>query len=227
MDPATVGRRRLDQLMGIGPGVNWRRNLLAAATTGTVVFAVLGAIDDVMFRLMAAWTGGLIATLVATWTFILRSTPDEARAKARAADPGGAGILAVFVAASLSGLLGAIVVVARPETANSRFLNGFDLWLALVSVAAGWFVMQTAFALHYAQLYWGGAEPGGLSFPGEPPDDVDFAYFAFGVGMTFQVADVTTTSTSMRRTVLIHATLSFVYNSAILALTINLLAGRF
>lgn len=227
MDSAPAGRHWFDRLMGLGPGVHWRHHVLIAAATGTLIFAALYRIDDIAFRVLAAWTGGLLATLAATWAFILRSSPAEARAKAKAADPGGVGILVVFVVASLASLLGAIMVVASPDSADSAIVDRFELWLAMASVAAGWFLMQTSFALHYARLYWGAAEPGGLMFPGEPPDDVDFAYFAFGVGMAFQVADVTTTTTSMRRTVLLHATLSFVYNSAILALTINLLAGRF
>jgi len=65
-----------------------------------------------------------------------------------------------------------------------------------------------------------------LDFPGSEPDDVDFAYFAFGVGMTFQVADVAVTSKRMRRVVLKHSLFSFWYNLAIIALLINVVAGH-
>ena len=65
-----------------------------------------------------------------------------------------------------------------------------------------------------------------LEFRGGPPDDADFAYFAFGIGMTFQIPDVNVTTRQMRRVVLFHQLLAFAYNTAILALIVNLLAGR-
>ena len=68
--------------------------------------------------------------------------------------------------------------------------------------------------------------PGSLTFTGGPPDDADFAYFAFGIGMTFQVPDVKVTCREMRRSVLFHQIISFAYNTTILALIINLVAGR-
>ena len=63
-------------------------------------------------------------------------------------------------------------------------------------------------------------------FPDEhPPDDWDFAYFAFTIGMCFQVSDVSVVGHSMRRIVLGHSLLSFAYNTAILALALNVVAG--
>jgi uncharacterized membrane protein len=69
---------------------------------------------------------------------------------------------------------------------------------------------------------------GGLEFPGrEAPAYFDFAYFAFTVGMCFQVSDVTVSSRNLRRAVLGHALLSFAYNTAIIAVAINLVIGLF
>lgn len=84
-------------------------------------------------------------------------------------------------------------------------------------------------ALRYARLYYrdDGAGEGGLEFPGkEPPDDFDFAYFSFTIGMCFQVSDVSVSSRLIRRTVLVHSLVSFLYNTAILALALNLVFGR-
>ena len=224
--PAKLGDRKT-RLAEARLGSDWPRRLLLAAAIGCVVFLVLGTMRDTHLRLFSAWNATLNAILVGTWIPILRSNPEATRAMAAQADLGGVGLLAVSVLASIVSLLGAILVIARPEGGTATLLNGIELAGAILAIATGWLLMQTGFALHYAQLYWGGDEPGGLNFPGEPPDDVDFAYFAFGIGMTFQVADVTTTRSSIRRSILVHATLSFVYNSTILALTINLLAGRF
>ena len=114
------------------------------------------------------------------------------------------------------------------HSAEMGTLGGRTLFagLAFWAVVSAWAVTHTAFTLRYAHLYYddsGGK--GGLDFPGgEPPDDFDFAYFAFTVGMCFQVSDVAVSRSAFRRWVLAHALLSFAYNTAIVALTINLLA---
>jgi len=82
--------------------------------------------------------------------------------------------------------------------------------------------------LRYAHLYYRGDREGtgGLEFPGKrEPDDLDFAYFAFTIGMCYQTSDVTISSYAIRRTVLVHAIISFAYNTAILALALNLIFG--
>ncbi len=80
------------------------------------------------------------------------------------------------------------------------------------------------FALHYAHDYYGeGNRANGLIFPGkDKPDYWDFMYFAFVIGMTFQVSDVQVSNRLIRRLVVTHGALSFVFNAAILAVTVNL-----
>jgi uncharacterized membrane protein len=96
-----------------------------------------------------------------------------------------------------------------------------------VAVVGAWAMMHTAFALHYAHLYYvDDGRQGGLEFAGGAPDDLDFAYFAFGIGMTYQVADVTVVDRGIRRMVLLHSVLSFGFNTAILALVINLVFAK-
>ncbi|HEY8080089.1 MAG TPA: DUF1345 domain-containing protein, partial [Labilithrix sp.] len=87
-----------------------------------------------------------------------------------------------------------------------------------------WVVTHTAFTLRYAHLYYRKhATAKCFQFPGtDQPSDMDFAYFAFTVGMCFQVSDVVVASSRARRAVLLHAVTSFVYNTTILALSLNL-----
>jgi uncharacterized membrane protein len=67
---------------------------------------------------------------------------------------------------------------------------------------------------------------GGLDFLNEKrPDYLDFAYFSFVIGMTFQVSDVTVSSSRIRRLVLLHGLISFLFNTIIVALSINIIAG--
>ncbi len=100
--------------------------------------------------------------------------------------------------------------------------------MCLTSVALAWGLTQTAFTLRYAHLYYRENDGvGGVSFPGQDqPTYFDFAYFAFTIGMCFQTSDVCVTSPTIRRTVLLHAIISFVYNTAIIAFVLNLVFGR-
>jgi uncharacterized membrane protein len=103
-------------------------------------------------------------------------------------------------------------------------------------VISSWMLVHTVFSLRYAHTYYGdpdgpaGPQPhaGGLEFPGDrEPDYLDFAYFSFVIGMTFQVSDVVITSRDFRKLVLLHSMLAFGFNTVILALAINTVAALF
>lgn len=101
--------------------------------------------------------------------------------------------------------------------------------LTVVSVAAvviSWFVLHGSFALYYAYEYYRASPPGGLDFPGDhAPTFGEFAYFSVMVAATFGTTDVDIVARSIRRSVLLHALLGFVFNTGVLALTLTLLAG--
>ena len=94
-----------------------------------------------------------------------------------------------------------------------------------------WGLVHTTFSIRYAHLYYGNSSSKdvkghGLDFPGDvDPDFIDFAYFSFVIGMTFQVSDVEISSRRIRRLTLVHSLISFIFNTVIVALTINALAG--
>lgn len=104
-----------------------------------------------------------------------------------------------------------------------------QLGLATLTIALSWAVVHTAFALHYAHEYYRGAKPGGLQFPsGDKQDHADywdFVYFSFVIGMTAQVSDVGITDKTIRRTATVHGIISFVYNTALVALMVNIAAS--
>ena len=96
-----------------------------------------------------------------------------------------------------------------------------------MTVVLSWAFIHTVFAFHYAHAYYGDDGSGAcLDFPGDDkPLYWDFLYFSFVIGMTAQVADVATTSTSMRKLVMAHGVVAFFFNTAILALGVNLAAA--
>jgi len=105
------------------------------------------------------------------------------------------------------------------------------LSLSICALLLSWLLIHTLFAFHYARCYYWREEPSkehirGLRFPGQSePDYLDFVYYSFVVGMTCQVSDVAVVARHMRRITLIHGVLSFVFNIAILAMSINIIGG--
>ena len=101
-----------------------------------------------------------------------------------------------------------------------------QLILAVMTIALSWAAIHTTFALHYAHDYYRGTQPGGLAFPGDDkPDYWDFVYFSFVIGMTAQVSDVGVTAKVIRRTATAHGVISFIFNTALVALMVNIAAS--
>lgn len=122
---------------------------------------------------------------------------------------------------SVSGLIAAIFLL--PPLRGQASLRA-EIALNALTVILSWFLLHTSYALDYASRYY--RAEGGLRFPsGEKPDLLDCAYFAFAIGTTFAVSDVEIVDRRIRRTALGHSLLSFGYNTAVLALVINLLFG--
>jgi uncharacterized membrane protein len=179
-------------------------------------------------RAIAGWDAASLALLAFAWTIILRADATETRRRAGADDPGRHMVFVIALVASLISLFAAAIVL--------RTLKGAEvpIWtvITLAAVALSWAVTHTAYTLRYAHLHYRSSRnhdtnsDGGLQFSGtEDPSDIDFAYFSFTIGMCFQVSDVVVTTTGMRRAVLLHAVLSFVYNTTILALALNVVVG--
>ncbi len=212
----------LSLLLEHGLWIRW-----AAALLGGVIVAVLSpATWSGEIRFLVAWDVAILIALSPPWWIILRSDTMKSQMQARQTDPGNIGLLAISVLVSAASIIGVVFVLAD-ERAVAYRASVVANALVVSAIFGGWALLQTAFTLHYARVYYTDSEkPGGLDFPGGPPDDLDFAYFAFGVGISGQVSDVSTTSQRMRRLVLAHSILSFVYNLAILGLMVNLLAGR-
>ena len=181
-----------------------------------------------------------ILYLISTWITMYRSSAEEVRQWALAQEDdskwsrfmeawkgkrifsGGAGLFTI-VSFSLVGLVFALALLPWNDQ-GSELLR---VPLCVVGVVTAWTLLHTSYALYYAHLYYGTQEPGGFEFPGdEEPDPLDFAYFAFTIGTSFAVSDVEITARRARRAALFHGILAFFYNTAILALVVNLaLAG--
>jgi len=202
--------------------VHARTRLLIALAAGLGLFLVLP--QDMRFatRVLLGWDLTALAYIVMTLVMIARSTVDTCYARAAYYDEGDWVILLVIVvsaSASFATIFSELAVLKSPHG---------SLWHALVltgaTVALSWTFTHLVFTLHYANIYYRPDEdgPGGLEFPGDrPPDYRDFLYYSFVIGCASQTGDVGTVSPAMRRVTLVHGIVSFVFNTAILALTIN------
>jgi uncharacterized membrane protein len=103
-----------------------------------------------------------------------------------------------------------------------------SITLAAMTVILSWSLTHVMFALHYAHLYYHGGheKSGGILMPeNEEPDYSDFIYFSFVIGCASQTADISSTTRAMRRAMTVHGVVSFFFNAAILAMTINIAAS--
>jgi uncharacterized membrane protein len=207
-----------------------RNRLAAAVAAGLVTYAILAATLSTAgwaVRVVAAWDAGAVLLLALAWSIIWDCDTARTRRRAAAEDPGRSAVWAIVLGGSTLSLFSAAFVLRRArDLAPSH--EAILVILGLAAVVSSWCATHTAYTLRYAHLYYRDDNDGegGLTFPGDkPPDYFDFAYFAFTVGMCFQVSDVLITAKSLRRAVLFHSVLSFAYNTAILALAMNLVAG--
>jgi len=186
--------------------------------------------DNVASQSLIGWNIGAWTYLV--WTVWWLTHADHGRlirvAKAQAE---GAGVVLAIVAGAALASLGAVIVELSAAKAAGPSGALPHVLFVLATVISSWLLVPTLFTLNYASLYHGSARAGGLDFqdadPKFEPDYSDFLYFSFTIAVASQTADVAITSRAMRRLALKQALLSFVFNTTILAFTINLAASLF
>lgn len=181
---------------------------------------------------VAGWDSFCALYVGLTLSVIAREGPAEIRARAAQQDEGQAVILALVLAACAVSL-----AVVGFELSQAQHDHGLEkavrVAAAVVTLAGSWLVMQMVFALHYAHEFYArdpktGKDAGGLKFPsGEAPDYWDFLHFSIVIGVASQTADIAFTGKALRRLGTAHSLIAFVFNTLILALSINLAAGLF
>jgi len=206
------------------------RRLAIALGVAALAGLVLRAAVPLPVTLLASWDMFVLCYLVLGWVLIAGTDETQTRLRAQRYDPGGYVLfLLIVVAASASFVAIGFMVAGIAEL--PLWQRATRLTLSVAALFLSWLLIHTAFAFHYAKLYYflpTGKEEHhrGLRFPeDDEPDYLDFAYYSFVVGMTSQVSDVAVLSRPMRHLTLIHGILSFVYNIAILAMSINIIGG--
>jgi uncharacterized membrane protein len=208
-----------------------RGRLLVAIGIGLLVTYVIPYRFGAAVRAIAGWDAAAFSMGALAWALIFRYGADVKQTRRLAAeeDPGRGAVWVIVILASIFSLFATVVVLRGAHVCAAEQRPTF-IALSLGAVASAWALTHTAYTLRYAHLYYrdDGDGEGGLNFPDEqPPAYLDFAYFAFTIGMCFQTSDVTITSRQIRRATMAHAVLSFTYNTAILATAVSLVVGFF
>jgi uncharacterized membrane protein len=205
--------------------ISSRTRLIAVVLAGSVSGGLAAALYAWQLAALVGWGVSAATFVVWVWASVARFTPDETRELATREDDGRVATTILLLSASVASLVG--VALALFKASNSRTPDRPALTVAaVVTVALSWVVVHTVFTLRYAHLFYTAPE-GGIDFKAdeEHPDYQDFAYIAFTVGMTFQVSDTDIRGRKIRRTVLKHALLSYLFGAVILAVVVNVIAG--
>lgn len=176
-------------------------------------------------RAIVGWNTGVWLYLILAARMMFWTSDEKIRARALAQDDGKYFILGMVIVAAIASL-GAIVAELAVVKEVHGMLRYTHITLAALTIVSSWVFIQVMFALHYAHDFYASKEsggPGGLEFPNAPaPDYGDFLYFSCVIGVAGQTADINFTSRKMRRTGLVHSVLAFFFNTALVALAINI-----
>ncbi len=185
---------------------------------------------DELTHLMISWDAFSLSMIILSWITFAVTKSQQIREQAKAQDSSRILIfITVLVSTFASFLAVLLLLISKKEFKNTEALH---LTVAIAGMLFAWFLIHTIFTFRYAHIFYGDNKDkpdihaGGLEFPNDKrPDYMDFAYFSFVLGMTFQVSDVDITSKRLRRFSLLHSILAFIFNTVMIALTINIIAG--
>lgn len=220
-DPVLVRFRRMSRPMRL---IYARPRTFIALTVGVLVCLLLPGTFRVVTRLLLGWDALIAVYLVLVYAMMLCNDHQHIRRAAAMQDDGRFVILLVTAIGAFASIAAIVSELGTPHR------GVLELTIAIVTIVLSWAAVHTIFALHYAHDYYRNTKPGGLQFPSgddqeNHADYWDFVYFSFVIGMTAQVSDVGITDKTIRRTATAHGIASFIYNTALLALTVNIAAS--
>jgi uncharacterized membrane protein len=203
------------------------RRAVIVGSIGLVVAVVLLWFVPWGIAVVAGWDAAAVAFLISVWPIIVRAESSHVAQLAKREDETRGSATVLLLGASVASLLGvgfALILAGRHSGPVQVLLVG----VAVLTVVLSWTVVNTVFTLRYADQTFG-SEAAAITFGdgegGDEPTYRDFAYVAFTIGMCYQVSDTAVRDRQIRRTVLSHALLSYVFGVAIVGGSVNLIAG--
>lgn len=210
--------------------VRARPRLLISILVGFVVAVLLPATVSAVTRSLIGWNVAVWLYLFLVAVVMWQADHLHLRRVAVAQAEGTATVLTIVVLAALVSMAGIVVELSAAKVPGAVHALP-HVAFALSTVVGGWLLLPSVFTMAYASLYFRTGHGNGLIFPNTEgdfnPNYIDFLYFAFTIAVASQTADISVSTQSMRRLVLLQSILSFAFNTAILAFSINIAASMF
>ena len=202
--------------------------LISACIVGLAAGLIAPAGDSTVLRLLIGWNSGAALFLLLIYLWMRSLSASQICSRFIEEDESASVILTVVIAAALLSLL-AIVALLSTMRDLPAAARGLHFALAAITVVDSWLLVGVMFTLHYADLFYSASPTDRpMDFPHTPmPVFWDFAYFSFTISAACQTSDVGTRGTSVRRIVLFHTIIAFLFNASILGFAINVTAGLF
>jgi uncharacterized membrane protein len=197
-----------------------------ALAIGVGVYWLLPALWPPITRLLTAWNSAVLFFLATIFLWMRGLTAEQIGLHYIDDDPSGPVLLAVVTVAALLSLIACVQLLATLRHVDHP-LRIWHFTLAAVTLASSWLLVPTMFTMHYADLFYSTApDDRPLSFPETSrPVFWDFAYFSFTISAASQTADVLTTRVAIRKVVIAHEIIAFLFNASIIGFAINVTAG--
>ncbi|MOA02399.1 hypothetical protein D3C78_1218500 [compost metagenome] len=206
------------------------RILLSLLVAALVLLLSKNAINNSLVMVALLWDAFAFTFVGASWLVFATHSIQHIKTEAKTEDGSRVLVFALILISSFASMF--IVLMLMLSDVSKSMPVAYYLPIVITAILMSWSLVHTVFTFHYANMFYDGDKQdhskhlGGLDFPNEShPDYIDFAYFSFVIGMTFQVSDVQITSKLIRRTTLFHSLLAFGLNTFVVALTINIVAG--
>jgi uncharacterized membrane protein len=212
-------------LAAMGVRLDQHRRLLIAIPLGLIAGGIAAPFCPWQLSVLIGWDVTAMFVAGSAWTFIAVLDAQATKDVATREDDSHAAADPIMVVASVISIVGVVVGLAHAR-AHSGPMSGVLTGVAVFTVFLSWFTVHTLFVLRYARLYY--AHPvGGVDFAQskESPDYMDFVYLAFTIGMTFQVSDTGIGQRTLRRAVVRHALLSYLFGTVIVGIAINVVGN--
>jgi uncharacterized membrane protein len=202
--------------------------LLIASVAGVVLFFVLPAHWGFMPRMLVSWNAGVMLFLTWVFAWMRGCSAEQLYNKYKEEDESAVMILIIVTCAALLSLVAIIALLSTVKQVTG-FERAVHVGLAALTVVSSWLLVPTMFTLHYADEFYSASDDDRpLLFPQtHRPVFWDFAYFSFTIAAACQTADVSTANTAIRKTVLFHSLIAFIFNASILGFAVNISAGLF
>ncbi len=222
--------KNLKPLLPAFEKINSIHKLLFCLAIAVVVYFIVETKNiDVLTHVMIGWDIFSVCMIIMTWITFFITSAKQIRIQSKVQDPNRSIIFIIILICTLASFLTVLLLIVTKKDGDDG--ASWRLPIAVAGMLFSWILIHTTFTLRYAHIFYGdhktnpNTHAGGLEFPGdELPDYLDFAYFSFVLGMTFQVSDVQITSKRFRRLALLHGLISFIFDTTMIALTINILA---